>query len=165
MAGHGEKLERRQEVAIACLLSEPTVEEAAKKARVAYSTLKGWLQQPDFQAAYRAARAEVLDRTVARLLATCAKAVGRLEANLDSANPQAANRAAALVLAHAIRGVELMDLRAEVDELRRQFEAMKKGDSDAEPEARGREAEAADGPAGAEHDRPDGGDDGEPLEG
>jgi len=127
MAGHGTKLERRQEVAIAALLSEPTVEAAAKKAKVGYATLKGWLQLSDFQAAYRAARAAVLERTVTRLLRTCDRAVDRLERNLDSGNVPGSNRAAEVILAKAVKGVEALDLRAEIEELKRQFAAMKKG--------------------------------------
>ena len=88
MAGHGEKLERKQEQAIAALLTEATIEDAARKARVSYSGLKGWMQLPEFQSAYRAARAGVLERVVARLVRACDGAVARLEENLDAtANP------------------------------------------------------------------------------
>jgi hypothetical protein len=40
MAGHGEKLTRKQEAAIAALLSEPTVEAAAARAEIGHQTLK-----------------------------------------------------------------------------------------------------------------------------
>ena len=56
---------RLREQALAALLTEKTVEDAAAKAGIAYRTLKLWLTRPDFQADYRAARAEILDRTVA----------------------------------------------------------------------------------------------------
>jgi len=134
VAGHGAKLERRQEAAIAALLSEPTVEAAARKAKVAYSTLKGWLRLPEFQAAYRQARADVLERTVSCLLATCGKAVERLARNLDSKDDQAANRAALGILDHAVRGVEATDVLARLEAMERalaEFVRGRAGDADA----------------------------------
>jgi hypothetical protein len=125
--GHGAKLDRRQEQAVAALLTEGSVEDAARKARVAYSTLRGWLQQPEFQAAYRAARAELLERTIAKLLRTCGRAVERLDANLGAESVQGSNRAAALVLAMTMKGLEALDLRAEVDELKRRLDELQKG--------------------------------------
>ena len=40
MSGHGQKYDRKQEQAIAALLSEGTVEQAAAKAGVGYATLR-----------------------------------------------------------------------------------------------------------------------------
>lgn len=56
MKGHGAKLERKQEEAIAALLTHRTVEEAARSIDIAPSTLLRWLKDPDFDAAYREAR-------------------------------------------------------------------------------------------------------------
>jgi hypothetical protein len=107
----------RQEQAISALLSEPTVEKAAAQAGVSYRTLKSWLAQPEFQVRYRAARAAVLERTVARLLHACGAAVAALEKNLGAENPQAANRAALGILDHALRGVEVLDLAERITAL------------------------------------------------
>jgi transposase len=110
LGGHGDKLSRKQEQAIAALLTEKTVEAAATKAGVAYSTLKGWLRKPAFRAAHAAAREQVLERTVARLLAATSKAVETLEKNLDASAPRDSTRAAVAVLTHALKGAELLDL-------------------------------------------------------
>jgi hypothetical protein len=118
MAGHGEKFERKLELAVAALLSEPTVEAAAAKVGVGYATLKSWLKDPEFAAAYAEARREVLERSVARLLALTDKAVKALERNLDCGKPSGENRAAALVFEHAYRGVEVLDLARQLAELR-----------------------------------------------
>jgi hypothetical protein len=130
MTGHGDKLGRRQELAIAALLLEPTVEAAAKAARVAYSTLKSWLRQPSFQAAYREARREVLGRAVARLLSASGKAVERPEKNLDADNAQAANRAALGILGLAFRGADLLDLSEEIARLGREVDALEQAQAD-----------------------------------
>jgi hypothetical protein len=149
VAGHGAKLDRRQEQAIAALLTEATVEDAARKARVAYSTLKGWLQLPEFQAAFRAARAALLERTVAMLLRSCAKAVARLDRNLEAESVQGSNRAAELILTQAVKGLAELDLRSEVEDLRRQIaelRELKHGNGSNPPGV----AAPADGVAGGE---------------
>ncbi len=149
----------RYEQAIAALLSEPTVEAAAGQAGISYRTLKLWLARPEFQAAYRAARAELLERTVARLLRACDRAVGRLERNLDAETVQGSNRAAALILATAVKGVEALDLRAEVEALKRIVAEMKRGRGNGDQRAAG--TGAAEGPVedGAAEADPGGPDD------
>jgi hypothetical protein len=56
MAGHGEKLGRKQEDAIAALLSQRTVEEAAHVTGVGVRTLLRWMKIPEFDADYRRVR-------------------------------------------------------------------------------------------------------------
>jgi hypothetical protein len=118
--GHGQKRGRKWEQAIAALLSEPTVEQAAARARVSYSSLKLWLTLPEFQEAYFRARQEVLERTVARLLSLCGKATETLGKNLEAESGAVANRAAELVLAQALKGVEALDLARRVEALERE---------------------------------------------
>lgn len=117
MGGHGAKLDRKQEQAIAALLSQPTVEAAANAAGISEKTLKNWLALPEFQAAYRAARQDILDRTVVRLLAASGKAIDTLEANLCAPRPGDQIRAAQTILSHATAGVELLDLAERVKAL------------------------------------------------
>ena len=50
--GHGEKLTRKQEQAVAALLEQPTVLRAATVAGVSERTLRLWLKDPGFKAAY-----------------------------------------------------------------------------------------------------------------
>ena len=56
MAGHGSKYDRKQEAAIAALLTHRNQEEAAEAAGISKRTLHRWLQMPAFQAAFREAR-------------------------------------------------------------------------------------------------------------
>jgi hypothetical protein len=67
MAGHGEKLGRKQEEAIAALLSQRNIEEAARAAGVGTRTLIRWLKLPEFGKEYRKARHEAVHQSVARL--------------------------------------------------------------------------------------------------
>jgi transposase len=50
--GHGEKLTRLRELALAALMNSSTLEEAAQKAGISVSTLRRWLQNPDFRKDY-----------------------------------------------------------------------------------------------------------------
>jgi hypothetical protein len=52
----GGKFGRKKEEAIAALLTQRNIEEAAKVARIGANTLLRWLKVPEFQAAYREAR-------------------------------------------------------------------------------------------------------------
>ena len=56
MARSGVKFGRKQEEAIAALLTQRNVEEAARTAGVGTRTLLRWLKMPEFDAAYRQAR-------------------------------------------------------------------------------------------------------------
>ncbi len=67
MAGHGEKFGRKQEEAIAALLSQRNIDEAARVAGVGARTLIRWLKLPEFQTAYREARRAAFGQSIARL--------------------------------------------------------------------------------------------------
>src|SRR4029077_8914486 len=74
-AGHGQKLTRRMETAIAALLAHPTLPEAAANAGIAFSTLRRWMRLPEFQEAYRVARARILEVATAQLRRYCLECV------------------------------------------------------------------------------------------
>jgi hypothetical protein len=120
--GHGEKMSRKQEQAIAALLAEDTVERAAAAASVPYRTLKNWLTLPAFCAAYRRARTQLLERVVARLLNTTTEAVATLKRNLTCGKPSTEVRAALALIQQSLHGVEVLDLENEVAELRQLVE-------------------------------------------
>jgi hypothetical protein len=104
--GHGQQLTRKQEQAIAALLAYRTVQEAAQTACVSYSTLKRWLQLPDFRAAYRQARRELVEGAVGRLQAATGQAVDTLLAVAKDGKKDADRvRAAVALLDHAFRGL------------------------------------------------------------
>jgi hypothetical protein len=115
--GHGDKLSRTQEKAIAALLSTRTIGEAAKTCGVNDATMWRWLQLPDFAAAYRAARRQVVERAVSELQAACGEAVETLKRNLHCENAAVEIRAAQIILEQAIKGVELMDLQERIERL------------------------------------------------
>ena len=56
MVGHGNKYERKKEAAIAALLTQRNIEEAAKVTGIGTNTLLRWMKDQGFQAAYREAR-------------------------------------------------------------------------------------------------------------
>jgi hypothetical protein len=124
MAGGGK---RKWEAAIAALLTQPTVGEAAEAAGVSYRCLKGWLVMPEFRRLYQDARRRVVDDAVAGVQRLCARAVEALGRNLDCDRPAVEIRAAVAVLNEAYRGMELLDLESEVAELRAKLEGRRHG--------------------------------------
>ena len=115
-AAGGKRL-RREEAAIAGLLSEPTIAGAAAKAGVSESTLVRWLQEPDFKAKHRAARRSVVETAIGRLQQAATEAVDTLARNLSCGTPAVEVGAAKAVLDQAIKGVELIDLAERVEAL------------------------------------------------
>jgi DNA-binding MurR/RpiR family transcriptional regulator len=116
MKGHGEKLSRKEEQAIAALLSAPTLAEAAHTAGVSEPTLWRWLQREEFQTAYRQARQVVVQQAIARLQHVAGTAVETLYSVMQDADKPASARvsAARAVLDLALKATELEDLAARV---------------------------------------------------
>ena len=114
MVGHGAKFGRKKEEAIAALLSQRTIEDAARLAKIGTNTLLRWLQMPEFRAAYLKARREAVHQAVARLQqASGVDGTIILKLMTDPNVPAAVRlRAAESVIAHAIKGVELEDIEA-----------------------------------------------------
>src|SRR5947208_3667217 len=98
MAGHGQKLSRKREQAIAALLAAPTVKKAAARAGVSERTLQLWLADPDFREAFRAARRRVLEGAVANLQHASRAAVATLRRNLRCGAAAVEVRAAVAIL-------------------------------------------------------------------
>jgi DNA invertase Pin-like site-specific DNA recombinase len=121
MAGHGTKLGRKQEHAIAALLSQRSIDEAARVCGVGARTLIRWLKLPEFAAEYRKARREAVQQAVARMQqATGAAGTIALKLMTDPDVPAAVRlRAAEFVFDRAIKAIELDDIEARVSELER----------------------------------------------
>jgi hypothetical protein len=77
-------ISRKQEALIAALLTEPTYEQAARKAGVSRRTAHRWLGQPLFQAAYRRARQQLVTAAVARVQSLAVDAVETLASVMRS---------------------------------------------------------------------------------
>jgi hypothetical protein len=124
MAGHGTKLARKQEDAIAALLSHRNIEEAAHAAGIGTRTLLRWMKLPEFLDAYRKARREAVQQAVARLQqATGAASLTLLKLMTDPNMPGAVRlRAAACVFDYAIKGIEVEDIEVRVAALERSGE-------------------------------------------
>ena len=78
MRGHGTKFGRKKEEAIAALLTQRNVDEAARTIGIAPNTLLNWLKLPEFDAAYREARRLAFRQSVARLQQASSAAVSTL---------------------------------------------------------------------------------------
>lgn len=108
--GHGSRQPAKTEAAIAALLSEPTIASAAKAVGIGEATLYRWLQDPDFAAKFRKARATVLDQATAALQAATLEAVASLRRNLACGTPAVEVSAARVVLEMAARATEQAEL-------------------------------------------------------
>ena len=119
MKGHGAKFDRKQEEAIAALLTQRNIEEAARVAGVAGTTLVRWLQIPEFQTAYREARRAAFSQSIARLQQASSAAVSVLvKIMVDPDAPTSSRvRAADVVLERASKVIELEDLDQRIAEL------------------------------------------------
>ncbi len=129
MKGHGTKFGRKKEEAIAALLTQRNIEEAARSIGVAPNTLLNWLKLPEFEAAYREARKASYRQAVARLQqGTSAAASTLLKTLVDPATPASVKvRAAEAIFSHAAKAIEIEDIDARVGELERSAEATKPG--------------------------------------
>jgi len=121
MAGHGSKYDRKQEAAIAALLTHRNQEEAAEAAGISKRTLHRWLQMPAFQAAFREARRAAMSQANARLQQAGSAAVSTLlKVMVDPNAPAAARvRAADCVLARGNEGLQREDLEVRLAALER----------------------------------------------
>jgi transposase-like protein len=129
MTGHGAKFERKKEEAIAALLTQRNVEEAARAVGIDAKTLLRWMKEPQFDAEYRAARRAAFGQSVARLQQMSVAAASTLgKVMVDPSTPASTKvRAADSVLAHAARAIELEDIEARLSELERAAEEAKRG--------------------------------------
>jgi len=122
MKGHGEKLSRNQDRAIAALLVHASMSEAADAAGIGEVTLWRWMQIPEFKEQYRLARREAVSQAVGHLQGACSVAVVALKDIAQDVTCPAGARvsAARTVLEMAIKGIELEDLAARVEHLESQ---------------------------------------------
>jgi hypothetical protein len=114
MAARGSILGRKQEDAIAALLTQRNVEEAARTAGIGVRTLLRWLKLPEFQTAYRQARRDAFGQSIARLQqGTSAAATTLLKVMIDPSAPASVRvRAADSVLIHASKAIEIEEIEA-----------------------------------------------------
>jgi len=128
MSRHVSKLGRKQEEAIAALLSQRNIEEAARIVGIATRTLLRWMKDPEFDAAYRKARRLAFGQSVARLQQASGAAVSTLlKMMVDPAAPASTRvRAADSVLDHAAKSIEIEDIEVRVAALETAAEAQRR---------------------------------------
>ena len=119
MKGHGAKFERKQEEAIAALLTQRNIDEAAKAVGIAANTLLSWMKVPEFQKAYREARRAAFSQSIARLQqGTSAAATTLIKLLLDPNTPASVRaRVADSIFNHAAKAIEIEDIEARVSAL------------------------------------------------
>ena len=129
MKGHGAKFGRKQEEAIAALLTQRNIDEASKAVGIAPNTLLKWMKQPEFDTAYREARRATFRQSVARLQQASGAAVSTLlKIMVDATAPHSTRvRAADSVLDHAAKAIEIEDIEARVSELEKAAGSLKSG--------------------------------------
>ena len=115
----GGKFGRKKEEAIAALLTQRNIEEAAKVAGIGANTLLRWLKVPEFQTAYRAARRDAFGQSIARLQqGTSAAATTLLKLLIEPNTPASVRaRVADSIFNHAAKAIEIEDIEARVTEL------------------------------------------------
>ena len=125
----GGKFGRKKEEAIAALLTQRNLEEAAKAVGIGANTLLRWLKVPEFQAAYREARRAAFGQAVARLQqATSAAATTLLKMMIEPGTPASVRvRAAEAIFNHAGKAIEIEDVEARVSALERAAEGSAQG--------------------------------------
>lgn len=132
ISGNVTKLKPKQEEAIIALLTNRSVEDAARSVNVAPRTLYRWLSEPLFDKAYRKARREAFGQGTARLQQASGAAVSSiLKIMLDQHAPASTKlRAADMVLSHGAKAIEIEDIEARVAELERAAEAAQASQDD-----------------------------------
>jgi hypothetical protein len=120
-----QKLSAKQEQALIALLDCGEIKQAAETAGVTKVTLWRWLQSPDFQSRYRAARRQLVETAIAQLQSDCTVAARVLREVAEDRQAPASSRVAAArtILEQSIGAIELIDLQERVEMLEKMLPA------------------------------------------
>jgi N-methylhydantoinase A/oxoprolinase/acetone carboxylase beta subunit len=104
---------------ITALLTEPTVELAAKKAKVSTRTAFYRLKDPEFKKELNARRRDLMDTAIARLQKSADRAISALIRNLSHAHRYSAHEIAAakIILEMGQSGLAWSDMTDRIGEL------------------------------------------------
>ncbi|MGA2711931.1 MAG: transposase family protein [Bryobacteraceae bacterium] len=116
---------RKQKEAIAALLAQPSVAQAARVAGIGHQTLLRWMKNQEFKAAYKAARRAEYRQSTARLRQGATAAASTiLKIMVDPrAKPATRLNAAMVVLDEAQDAIEMEDFDADLAEVERATKA------------------------------------------
>jgi hypothetical protein len=122
--GHGEKRSRKQEQFIAALLSQPTVEAAAKTVGIGNTTAWRWRNDPAFADQYRGATREAMRHAAALLQGAAREAVDTLRKIQSEGESEAARVSAArTILEMALKAADVEDIQQRLDALEQAIQA------------------------------------------
>jgi hypothetical protein len=126
-SGHGSKFSRKKEEAIAALLTQRNVEEAACIANVGTQTLYRWMKDPEFDATYLEARRAAVSQANARLQQGSSAAVSTLlKLMVDVSTPASTRvRVADRILEHAKQSLEIDDIQVRLTALEQTAQSVK----------------------------------------
>ena len=110
-------ISRKQGAAIGALLAQPTISAAAESVGIGEATLRRWLKDVGFLAAYRGARRDALEHCVALLQKAGSDAVEAMQKSLQATSEGVRLRAACAILDYSMKGVELLDLEERITAL------------------------------------------------
>jgi transposase-like protein len=125
--GHGDKVGRKFEQAIGALLSNATIRAAALEIGINEKTLRRWLRDEGFRAAYQAARERTLHTTTNLLLSASVEAAEVLLSIIRGERAPSPGLVATVrtVLEFGLKGRELEDLEGRIKQLRVDVERSK----------------------------------------
>ncbi len=114
-----ERINKKQHLVISALITERTMEDAARKAGIGKTTIFRWLQDEAFQNAYRQARSEIVRHAITQAQNACSEAITVLKEIMSSKEAPASTRvsAAKVVLETSIKAVELEDIIARIEKI------------------------------------------------
>jgi hypothetical protein len=121
VTGHGSKFGRKKAEAIAALLAQPTLEEAARVTGISPQTLSRWKKISEFEAAYDEGLNAIGGQAVARLQHAAGVAVTVLLRAMQNprATPAERLRAAARILSYSKVTTRIADIGARLTALER----------------------------------------------
>ena len=123
MTGHGEKLTRNKQKAIAALLSKPSIPEAAKVVGIGERTLWRWLKDDDFKKEYQEARNQIVIQAIAQVqdgLTEAVKTLRKIMTN-DDAPASARVSAAKAMLDIGVKSIDVEDLETRISHIEQQL--------------------------------------------
>jgi hypothetical protein len=122
VTGHTKRISRRarrEELAIANLLTFPTIDQAATATRVSEKTLRRWLADPRFANRFRSAKRTLLDRATDTLLRganQCAATLIKL-ANDKKIPAGARVRACTKTIELVVKAIQLLEIEERLTQL------------------------------------------------
>jgi hypothetical protein len=130
--GHGCKLSRKCQQAVAAVLAEPTLKRAARKVGVSEGALGQWLKIPAFARLLADARDQAFRHALTRMQTAATQAVEVLVAAMRRrrGDDRVKIKAAQALLTHCLRAAELLDLAERVAALEHELDQARKAKDD-----------------------------------